>query len=119
MIAADELELTSINTSSCATRASSSWSRAYCLAACTIVLGAIPRDKICVTSNAKLGFQDSWDLDANGKRVTNQEATRLLYSIYPSAVRNWIAQHGGMTAHMIWLQGKELQALYRTCSVGD
>ena len=89
-----------------------------CLGACTIVLGAIPRDRICVTSNAKLGFRESWDLDASGNRVANQEATRLLNALYPSAVRHWIAQHGGMTAHTIFLQGNELQALYRTCSVG-
>jgi hypothetical protein len=88
----------------------------YCLAACTIVLGAIPRDRICLTSNAKFGFNAAWDLDANGNRVTNQEATRMLYSVYPSAVRQWIAQRGGMTPHMILLQGKELHALYRTCS---
>jgi hypothetical protein len=87
-----------------------------CLGACTIVLGAIPRDRICVTSNAKFGFHESWDLDANGKRVTNQEATRLLYALYPSEVRRWIAQHGGMTPHMIFLQGNELHTLYRTCS---
>ena len=89
-----------------------------CLAACTIVLGAIARNKICVTSNAKFGFQDAWDLDA-GKRVTNEEATRLLYAVYPSEVKHWIAEHGGMTPHMIWLQGKELHALYRTCSAED
>ena len=90
-----------------------------CLAACTIVLGAIPHDRICVTSNAKFGFQDAWDADANGRVVTNEEATRMLYSIYPSAVRNWIAQHGGMSLHMIILQGKQLHALYRTCSAKD
>src|ERR1700752_5330930 len=68
----------------------------YCLAACTIVLGAIPRDRICLTSNAKFGFQAAWDLDANGHRVTNPEATRMIYAVYPAAVRDWIAQHGGM-----------------------
>jgi hypothetical protein len=90
-----------------------------CLGACTIVLGAIPRDRICVTSNAKFGFHESWDLDANGKRVTNQEATRLLYAVYPWEVKHWIAQHGGMTPHMIFLQGRQLHALYRTCSAKD
>ena len=87
-----------------------------CLAACTIVLGAIPHDRICVTSNAKFGFRNAWDSDADGRVVTNEEATRMLYSIYPSAVRNWIAQHGGMSLHMIWLQGEDLHALFRTCS---
>jgi hypothetical protein len=89
-----------------------------CLGACTIVLGAIPRDRICVTLNAKFGFYAAWDLDANGKRVTNQEATQLLYKVYPSEIKNWIARHGGMTPQMIFLQGDELQALFRACSAG-
>lgn len=89
-----------------------------CLGACTMVLGAIPRNRICITSNAKFGFRASWDLDANGNRVTNPEATRMLYAVYPSQVRDWIAQHGGLTPHMIFLQGEQLQALYRTCWAG-
>jgi len=88
----------------------------FCTGACTIVLGAISRDRICVTSNAKFGFQAAWDLDPNGQRVTNSEATQMLYWVYPPEVRHWIAQQGGLTPHMIFLQGKQLQALYRTCS---
>lgn len=91
----------------------------YCVAACTIVLGAIPRDRICLTSKAKFGFQAAWDFDANGQRVTNAEATRLLYSVYPSAVKHWIAAHGGMSPHLILLQGNELHALYRACPADD
>jgi hypothetical protein len=32
-----------------------------CASACTIVLGAIPNDKICVTPNANLAFHAAWD----------------------------------------------------------
>ena len=38
-----------------------------CASACTIVLGTVPRDKICVTSRANFGFHAAWDLDANGR----------------------------------------------------
>src|SRR6516165_11710394 len=31
-----------------------------CASACTIILGAIPHDKICVTANATLGFHAAW-----------------------------------------------------------
>ena len=62
-----------------------------CASACTIVLGAVPHDKICVTSHANLGFHAAWDFGANGRAVTNPEATQMLYSMYPSAVRRWIA----------------------------
>ena len=86
-----------------------------CASACTIVLGAIPHDKICVTSHATLGFHAAWDFGANGRAITNPEATQMLYSMYPSPVRHWIAQRGGLTPRMIFLRGKELQALYRPC----
>jgi hypothetical protein len=86
-----------------------------CASACTIVLGAIPHDKICVTSHATLGFHAAWDFGANGRAITNPEATQMLYSMYPSPVKRWIAARGGLTPHMIFLRGKELQALYKPC----
>jgi hypothetical protein len=86
-----------------------------CASACTIVLGAIPRDKICVTSHAMLGFHAAWDFGANGRAITNPEATQMLYSMYPSPVRRWIAARGGLTPHMIFLRGKQLEALYKPC----
>ena len=55
-----------------------------CASACTIVLGAVPHDKICVTSHATLGFHAAWDFGANGRAITNPEATQMLYSMYPS-----------------------------------
>src|SRR5690242_11388773 len=86
-----------------------------CASACTIVLGAIPRDRICVTSHANLGFHAAWDFGTNGRAVTNPEATQMLYSMYPSAVRRWISARGGLTPHMIFLRGRELQSMYRPC----
>jgi hypothetical protein len=87
----------------------------YCASACTIVLGTVPHDKICVTSRARLGFHAAWDPGSNGRRITNPEATQSLYSIYPFEVRHWIDQRGGLTPHMIFLSGRELVAMYRPC----
>ena len=86
-----------------------------CASACTIVLGAVPHDKICVTSHANLGFHAAWDFGANGHAVTNPEATQMLYSMYPSAVKRWIAARGGLTPHMIFLRGKQLMNMYKPC----
>jgi hypothetical protein len=86
-----------------------------CASACTIVLGAVPHDKICVTSHANLGFHAAWDFGANGRAITNAEATHMLYSMYPTPIRRWIAQRGGLTPRMIFLRGKQLQALYKPC----
>src|ERR1700754_1233564 len=86
-----------------------------CASACTIVLGAVPHDKICVTSKANLGFHAAWDFGANGRAVTNPEATQMLYSMYPSQVRRWIAARGGLEPQMIFLRGKQLMTMYKPC----
>jgi hypothetical protein len=39
----------------------------------------------------------------------------MLYSMYPSPVRRWISARGGLTPRMIFLRGKQLQALYKPC----
>jgi len=86
-----------------------------CASACTIVLGAIPHDRICVTSHATLGFHAAWDFGTNGRAVTNAEATQMLYAMYPSQVKRWINQRGGLTPHMLFLKGRQLQAMYKPC----
>ena len=86
-----------------------------CASACTIVLSAIPRNKICVTSKARLAFHAAWDFGVRGRVVTNPEATRWLYSVYPPPVRQWIAGRGGLKPRAIFLQGKQLEAMYRPC----
>ena len=86
-----------------------------CASACTIVLGAVPHERICVTSHANLGFHAAWDFGPQGRAVTNAEATQMLYSMYPAPVRKWIAARGGLTPRMIFLRGKQLQAMYKPC----
>src|SRR5207244_12316358 len=54
-----------------------------CLSACTMVLGVIPRNRICVTPRARLGFHAAWHPGGNGPRVTSREAPQLLVDIYP------------------------------------
>ena len=86
-----------------------------CASACTIVLGAIPRNRICVTSKATLAFHAAWDFGAHRRAITNPEVTRMLFAMYPVQVRRWIARHGGLTRRPIFLRGKQLQAMYRSC----
>jgi hypothetical protein len=87
----------------------------YCASACTIVLGTVPHDKICVTPRARLGFHAAWDRGSNGRRIPNPGATQSLYSMYPVEVRHWIDQRGGLAPQMIFLRGRELAAMYRPC----
>jgi hypothetical protein len=43
-----------------------------CASACTIVLGAVPHNKICVTSRAALGFHAAYDFGINGRTFTGR-----------------------------------------------
>lgn len=86
-----------------------------CASACTIVLGAVSPDRICVTSRATLGFHAAWDVGARGRAVTNREATKLLFAMYPPNIRRWINQRGGLKPRMIFLSGRQLASMYRPC----
>jgi hypothetical protein len=86
-----------------------------CSSACTMVLGIVPRDRICVTDNATLGFHAAYRPGFLGSRIVNEPATRTLMSIYPDAIRQWLARNGGLGTETIYLSGPELFALYRKC----
>jgi hypothetical protein len=86
-----------------------------CSSACTMVLGIVPRDRICVTDNATLGFHAAYRPGFLGSRIVNEPATRTLMSIYPDAVRQWLARNGGLGTETIYLSGPELFALFRKC----
>ena len=86
-----------------------------CLSACTMVLGAIPRNRICVTSRAVLGFHAAYDLDQNGMQVTSRGGTALLMNHYPQHVRSWIARRGGLSRQMMFLSGRGLASMFAPC----
>jgi hypothetical protein len=86
-----------------------------CLSACTMILGVIPRDRICVTRRARLGFHAAWHHGDNGRPATNRGGTQLLMAVYPQNVKNWLNRHGGLTREMKYLTGRELASMYPTC----
>src|ERR1700676_3919856 len=86
-----------------------------CLSACTMVLGVIPRDHICVTPRAQLGFHAAWRQDEAGRQVTSVDGTQLLMDNYPQQVREWIARRAGLSPRMIYLAGRALPSMYPTC----
>src|SRR3954452_49189 len=60
-----------------------------CLSACTMVLGVVPRERICMTGRARLGFHAAWHPApaGNGQQVASQGGTQLLMQVYPRNVR--------------------------------
>jgi hypothetical protein len=90
-----------------------------CLSACTLVLGVIPRDHLCVTPRARLGFHTAWRPDQSGRPVVSRDGTQLLMEVYPQQVRNWIARRGGLSPRMMYLSGRELSSMYPACQNGE
>jgi len=87
----------------------------YCLSACTLVLNIVPRNQICVTRRAVLGFHAPRYVDRNGRITRTKRATRAVTASYPPAVRAWLRRKGGLKRDFVLLQGRELAALYRRC----
>ena len=87
-----------------------------CLSACTLFTAFIPRDHVCVTRRAVLGFHAaSYFDDARRSLVPTRKGTALIMRLYPPEIRSWIERHGGLTPHILALRGKDLAALYDTC----
>ena len=86
-----------------------------CLSACTLVLGLVPRDRVCATSRARLGFHAAWMPDVDGRPITSPMGTQALWNIYPTSVRRWITRHGGLSRRMIYMQGAALNGIVASC----
>ena len=86
-----------------------------CLSACTMIVGVIPPERLCVTPRARLGFHAAWHPADNGRQVTSKAATKLLMDIYPERVRLWIKERGGLSPRMMYLTGRELASMVQTC----
>ena len=87
-----------------------------CLSACTLFLGIVPRQQVCATSRARLGFHAAWSPDANGIPVTSTLGTEVLMKVYPPKIRAWIRRKGGLCKKILYLYGRELLAHVKRCS---
>jgi hypothetical protein len=87
-----------------------------CLSACTLVLSTIPRNRICVTPRAILGFHAPLVVDyQTGRIFRSSDMTRAVAASYPARVRTWIKRNGGLNQKLIFLRGRQLAALYARC----
>jgi len=89
-----------------------------CNSACTLVLGIVPLNRVCVTPRASLGFHEAY-LDKKwtmGVRVASASGTAELMSYYPQSVKDWIARNGGLTPQMKSVKnGPELWKIVDSC----
>ena len=89
-----------------------------CNSACTLVLGIVPLNRICVTPRARLGFHMAYYDKATtmGVKVTSYAGTADLMSYYPETVKDWISRNGGLTPEMKKVKnGPELWAIVDPC----
>lgn len=85
-----------------------------CLSACTLALGLLAKDRRCFTKQARLGFHEAYT-DYGSTRQRNPIGTAIFWLIYPTEIRRWISEHGGLTSKVTYLEGKELAAMYQPC----
>jgi hypothetical protein len=85
-----------------------------CSSACTMLLGAIDRSRICVTPRAMFEFHSAWTPTPSGPEES-AAGNFYLWSNYPADVRDWINRHGGLRLQSIYLRGHDLAAMYPTC----
>jgi hypothetical protein len=76
-----------------------------CQSACTVLLGHIPRGRICVTPEASFGFH----------LAHLQSATATLWNAYGADIRGWIEQHGGLTNDFIWMRAPDTYRFFNKC----
>ena len=86
-----------------------------CSSACTMLLGIVPRSRICVTPSAVFQFHTAWDLSPTGQQIVSEAGNRVLWSKYPADVRNWITQHGGLGQGIMSLSGPALARMVPAC----
>jgi hypothetical protein len=76
-----------------------------CQSACTVLLGHIPRSRICVTPAASFGFH----------QAGNPKSTAILWGAYDSEIQGWINQHGGLTSQFIWMRAPDTYRFFHKC----
>lgn len=87
-----------------------------CLSACTLLLGMIPRSRMCATPRAVFGFHAAWLPGSDGRPVTSSLGTRELWKVYPRKLRRWINSRGGLSRRMIYLKGRDLYRFVPSCA---
>jgi hypothetical protein len=86
-----------------------------CNSACTLVLGIVPLNRICVTPKASLGFHQAYT-ELLGMKVTSYAGTQDLMTYYPQSAKDWIRRNGGLTPQMKRVKnGPDLWAIVDPC----
>jgi hypothetical protein len=76
-----------------------------CQSNCSGVLAQVPRNRICVTDEASLGFH----------LPKGEDGRAALRPTYPYDIRAWIHRRGGLTHEVVWMEAPEIYRFFRKC----
>lgn len=76
-----------------------------CQSACTVLLGYVPRRRICVTPQARFGFH----------AARRPEMTAVLWRGYAPDIRGWIDARGGLAPDFKWMSAPDIYRYFRKC----
>jgi len=76
-----------------------------CQSACTVLLGHIPRSRICVMPNAEFGFH----------LANTASARATLWAAYQPDIQAWIAAHGGLRKDFMWMSAPDIFRYFKRC----
>jgi hypothetical protein len=66
--------------------------RGPCYSACTLIVGYVPKERLCFGDYASLNFHHAGSTLSAADAVA---ATRHMFSLYPREIREWISKQGG------------------------
>ena len=83
-----------------------------CISACTLVMGIVPRERICITDRASFGIHQA----SNELGMADKDGTeRLIRLFYPKIVRDWVDAHRPFTLDVQYMYPEDLKGYYETC----
>ena len=85
-----------------------------CLSACTLVVGIVPPERVCVTRNAFLGFHAA-RRSFQGIQFVSDSATTDLMSHYPPKLRSWLNRRGGLGEDLVFLDERSMSSMIKRC----
>jgi hypothetical protein len=85
-----------------------------CKSACTMILGIVPRNRLCATPGTVFEFHAANYTDRYGRNVQNDSWTERMTQFWPENVKNWVAKNNA-TASMDFTRISAAALGVRTC----
>lgn len=88
-----------------------------CISACTMIVGLVDREKVCVTKRAMLAFHSASEVTPFARKHS-EDGTALLWNVYPDDVQDLLRKKGwdgGEHPNLIFIRGAELRSIYKEC----